>query len=298
MQAATATPAAIPAPRVRGRPGPAWLRRVLRSRLALPALVVLCGVVVCAVAAPVVAPHDPYFQDYASVLEPPSPAHLMGTDDIGRDVLSRVIYGARVSVSVGLVAVALAMLIGVPLGLVAAYGGGWLDDVIMRIMDAIASFPALVLALGITAALRPGLLNVMVAIGVVYTPMFARLARGEALSLREREYISAARVVGAGTVRVIRLHIWPNATAPIIVLASLRVASAIITEAGLSFLGAGVPPPTPSWGAMLRASYQYTETAPWLAIFPGIAIFLTVLATNIVGDALRSALDPRMQGRD
>ena len=298
MQAATATPAAIPAPRVRGRPGPAWLRRVLRSRLALPALVVLCGVVVCAVAAPVVAPHDPYFQDYASVLEPPSPAHLMGTDDIGRDVLSRVIYGARVSVSVGLVAVALAMLLGVPLGLVAAYGRGWLDDVIMRIMDAIASFPALVLALGITAALRPGLLNVMVAIGVVYTPMFARLARGEALSLREREYIAAARVVGAGALRVIRLHIWPNATAPIIVLASLRVASAIITEAGLSFLGAGVPPPTPSWGAMLRASYQYTETAPWLAIFPGVAIFLTVLATNIVGDALRSALDPRMQGRE
>ena len=298
MQAATATPAAIPAPRVRGRPGPAWLRRVLRSRLALPALLVLCGVVVCAVAAPVVAPHDPYFQDYASVLEPPSPAHLMGTDDIGRDVLSRVIYGARVSVSVGLVAVALAMLLGVPLGLVAAYGRGWLDDVIMRIMDAIASFPALVLALGITAALRPGLLNVMVAIGVVYTPMFARLARGEALSLREREYIAAARVVGAGALRVIRLHIWPNATAPIIVLASLRVASAIITEAGLSFLGAGVPPPVPSWGAMLRASYQYTETAPWLAIFPGVAIFLTVLATNIVGDALRSALDPRMQVRE
>ena len=298
MQAATATPAAIPAPRVRGRPGPAWLGRVLRSRLALPALVVLCGVVVCAVAAPVAAPHDPYFQDYASVLEPPSAAHLMGTDDIGRDVLSRVIYGARVSVSVGLVAVALALLIGVPLGLVAAYGRGWLDDVIMRIMDAIASFPALVLALGITAALRPGLLNVMVAIGVVYTPMFARLARGEALSLREREYITAARVVGAGALRVIRLHIWPNATAPIIVLASLRVASAIITEAGLSFLGAGVPPPTPSWGAMLRASYQYTETAPWLAIFPGVAIFLTVLATNIVGDALRSALDPRMRGRD
>ena len=194
MQAATATPAAIPAPRVRGRAGPEWLRRVLRSRLALPALVVLFGVVVCAVAATLVAPYDPYFQDYASVLEPPSPAHLMGTDDIGRDVLSRVIYGARVSVSVGLVAVALAMLIGAPLGLVAAYGRGWLDDVIMRSMDAIASFPALVLALGITAALRPGLLNVMVAIGVVYTPMFARLARSEALSLREREYISAARV--------------------------------------------------------------------------------------------------------
>ena len=298
MQAATATRPAVPPASIRASRKPEWLRRILRSRLALPAMVVLFGVVVCGVAATVVAPYDPYFQDYASVLEPPSRAHLMGTDDIGRDVLSRIIFGARVSVSVGLVAVALAMLIGVPLGLVAAYGRGWLDDIIMRVMDAIASFPALVLALGITAALRPGLLNVMVAIGVVYTPMFGRLARSEALSLREREFISAARVVGAGPMRVIRLHIWPNATAPIIVLASLRVASAIITEAGLSFLGAGVPPPTPSWGAMLRASYQYTETAPWLAIFPGVAIFLTVLATNIVGDALRSALDPRMRGRD
>src|SRR5919202_2361374 len=229
MQAATATRAAAPPASLRGRAQPEWLRRVLRSRLALPAIVVLCGVVVCAVAATVISPYDPYFQDYASVLEPPSPAHLMGTDDIGRDVLSRVIYGARVSVSVGLVAVALAMLLGVPLGLVAAYGRGWLDDVIMRIMDAIASFPALVLALGITAALRPGLLNVMVAIGVVYTPMFARLARGEALSLREREFISAARVVGAGPLRVIRRHIWPNAPPTIIVLASVRAASAIVT---------------------------------------------------------------------
>ena len=298
MQAATATRLAVPETVVRRRRGPEWARRVLRSRLAAPAIIVLLAVVLCAVAANVVAPYDPFFQDYASVLEPPSPAHLMGTDDIGRDVLSRVIYGSRISVSVGLVAVALAILIGVPLGLLAAYTRGWPDDVLMRVMDAISSFPALVLALGITAALKPGLLNVMVAIGVVYTPMFARLARGEALSLREREFISAARVVGAGPLRIIRLQIWPNATAPIIVLASLRVASAIVTEAGLSFLGAGVPPPAPSWGAMLRASYQYTETAPWLAIFPGAAIFLTVLATNILGDALRSALDPRMRGRE
>src|SRR5919202_170434 len=237
MQAATATRLAVPETVVRRRRGPEWARRVLRSRLAVPAIIVLLAVVLCAIGGNVVAPYDPFFQDYASVLEPPSRAHLMGTDDIGRDVLSRVIHGSRISVSVGLVAVALAMLIGVPLGLLAAYTRGWLDDVLMR-------------------------------------------------------------VVGAGPLRIIRLHIWPNATAPIIVLASLRVASAIITEAGLSFLGAGVPPPTPSWGSMLRASYQYTETAPWLAIFPGIAIFLTVLATNIVGDALRSALDPRMQGRD
>jgi peptide/nickel transport system permease protein len=161
----------------------------------------------------------------------------------------------------------------------------------------VSGFPDLVLALGITAALRPGLVNVMVAIGIIYTPQFARLARGQALSVREQDFVSAARVVGAGPTRLIARHIWPNVTAPIIVQASLRVAAAIVTEASLSFLGTGVPPPTPTWGSMLRASYQYTETAPWLAICPGLAIFLTVLASNIFGDAVRSALDPRMRGR-
>ncbi len=298
MQANPALEVTLPGRARPARRGPEWLRRVLRARLAWPSILVLLLVVVCALLANVLAPYDPYYQDYASVLDGPSRAHPMGTDDIGRDVLSRIIHGSRVSASVGLVAVALAVLAGVPLGLIAANRGGWLDDAIMRVMDAISSFPALVLALGITAALKPGLLNVMVAIGVVYTPLFARLARGEALSVREREFISAARALGASPTRIIAHHIWPNVTAPIIVLASLRVASAIVTEAGLSFLGAGVPPPTPSWGSMLRASYQYTETNPWLAIFPGAAIFLTVLATNIFGDALRSALDPRMRGRE
>lgn len=274
-----------------------WFRRALRSRLALPSVLVLLGVLVCAVFANLLAPFDPFVQDYSHVLEGPSPAHLLGTDDIGRDVLSRIIYGSRVSVSVGLVAVGLAIVLGVPLGLAAAYRGGWVDDLAMRVMDAIASFPALVLALGITVALRPGLLNVMVAIGVVYTPLFARLVRGEALSVRERDFITAARAVGVQPFRLVAAHIWPNVTAPIIVLASLRVASAIVTEAGLSFLGAGVSLGTPSWGSMLRASYQYSETAPWLAIFPGAAIFITVLATNLFGDALRSALDPRVRGR-
>jgi peptide/nickel transport system permease protein len=270
---------------------------LLRQRLAVPAALVLVVVVLCALTAGVIAPNDPERQDYLHVLEPPSPAHLMGTDDLGRDVLSRIIYGSRVSVSVGLVAVGLSIAIGVPLGLAAAYRRGWLDDVIMRVMDAVSAFPELVLALSIAAALRPGLLNVMVAIGIIYTPQFARLARGQALSVREQEFVSAARLIGAGPTRLIARHIWPNVTAPIIVQASLRVASAIITEAALSFLGAGVPPPTPTWGSMLRASYQYTETAPWLAIGPGATIFLTVLAANVFGDALRAALDPRMRGR-
>lgn len=294
-----ATPASILAPAAGSlrRPSPNWLRRSLRSRMAVPSSLVLIAVVGCALFANVISPYDPLYQDYNAVMEAPSPAHLLGTDDIGRDILSRIIFGARVSVSAGLVAVGIAILVGVPLGLIAAYRRGWVDDAIMRVMDAMSAFPALVLALGITAALGPGLLNVMLAIGIVYMPQFARLARGQALAVREQEFVSAARVLGAGPLRLIFLHIWPNVTAPIIVQASLRVASAIITEASLSFLGAGVPPPTPSWGSMLKSGYEYTNTAPWLAVFPGFAIFLTVLSINLLGDAIRTGLDPRMRGR-
>ena len=266
--------------------------RLLRTRLAIPSLAVLVLVVFCAIFAGAVAPHDPDRQDYKHVLEKPSRTYLLGTDDLGRDILSRIIFGSRVSVSVGI-----ALAVGVPLGLMAAFIGGVIDDAIMRVIDAMSAFPALVLALGISAALKPGLLTVMIAIGVVYIPQFARLVRAQALSVREQEFVNSARVLGARPLRLIALHIWPNVTAPIIVQASLRVATAIVTEAGLSFLGVGVPPPAATWGAMLRSSYQYTETAPWLAIFPGAAIFVTVLATNLVGDALRTALDPRMRGR-
>lgn len=254
-------------------------------------LVVIGG----ALLANALAPFDPERQDYAHVLEPPNGSHVLGTDDLGRDILSRIMFGARTSISVGLVSVGVSVVLGVPLGLVAAYRGGWLDDALMRLMDAMTAFPELILALGITAALRPGLLNVMVAIGVIGIPQFARLARGQALSVRQQDFVNAARAIGAGATRVLARHIWPNSTAPIIVQASLRIAAAIVTEATLSFLGAGVPPPTPSWGSMLQSSYQYTETAPWLAVFPGAAIFLTVLATNLVGDALRTTLDPRMR---
>ncbi len=297
MEARAIPGVAIPAVATHARTHRSWVGRLLQSRLALPAAIVLLAMIGCALFANVLAPYDPLYQDYDSVLTPPSRAHVMGTDDLGRDVVSRIIYSARVSMSVGLVAVGIALVIGVPIGLLAAYNGGWLDDTLMRVMDAISSFPALLLALGITVALRPGLINVMIAISVVYIPAFARLSRGEALSTREREFVTAARVLGARPARLIAWHIWPNVTAPIIVLASLRVASAIVTEASLSFLGAGVPPPTPSWGLMLKASYQYTETSPWLALFPGLAIFITVFATNIFGDALRSALDPRLRTR-
>jgi len=270
---------------------------LLGQRLAVPAVIVLLVVVLSGLLANVVAPADPERQDYVHVLEPPGVAHLMGTDDLGRDVLSRIIYGSRTSVSVGLVAVGIALLVGVPIGLIAAYRRGWQDDAIMRVMDAVSAFPGLVLALGITAALRPGLANVMIALGVIYVPQFARLVRSQSLSVREQDFVSAARLLGAGPTRLIARHILPNVTAPIIVQASLLVAAAIVTEASLSFLGAGIPPPTPTWGSMLQASYQYTETAPWLAIFPGVAIFLTVLATNVFGDALRATLDPRLRGR-
>jgi peptide/nickel transport system permease protein len=273
-----------------------WIQRLLSVRLAKVSLGALVLVVFAAIFANVISPADPLYQDYRAPLESPSLSHPFGTDNLGRDILSRVIHGARISVSVGLLAVGLAAIIGVPLGLIAAYAGGFVDDLIMRVMDALMAFPALVLALGITAALGPSLTNVMIAIGLVYMPAFARLVRAEGLSVREREFVIAARTIGARPSRLIARHIWPNVAAPIIVLASLRVATAIITEAGLSFLGAGVPPPTPSWGSMLRTSYQYTETAPWMAIFPGLAIFFTVLATNLFGDALRTALDPRLRG--
>jgi peptide/nickel transport system permease protein len=291
--APTASPLSAPVRRA----DPNWLQRALRSRMALPALVILGCVVGAALFANLISPYDPFYQDYDHVIESPSFSHPLGTDDIGRDILSRIIYGSRVSVCVGIVAVAIALLMGIPLGLMAAFFGGWIDDVIMRVIDAMSAFPALLLALAITAALKPGLMNVIVAIGVVYTPQFARLVRGQALAVRELEFVNAARVLGAGSTRLMLRHIWPNTTAPIIVHGSLRVAAAIVTEASLSFLGAGVPLPTPSWGSMLKAAYQYTETAPWMAIFPGAAIFVTVLATNIFGDALRAALDPRMRGR-
>jgi len=272
-------------------------RRLLRTRLAGFGLVVLGLVIFLAIFAGVLAPYNPDSQSLADVLQAPSGAHLFGTDDLGRDILSRVIYGSRVSLEVGLISVSVALVGGCLIGLVAGYWGGMVDEVLMRAMDALAAFPALVLALAITSALGMGIGNAMIAIGIVYIPAFARLVRGQALSVRERDYVTAARSLGAGHFRIMLRHIWPNVTAPIIVQASLAVGFAIITEAALSFLGVGVRPPTASWGSMLNEGYQYLENAPWMSVAPGAAIFVTVLGLNLLGDGLRMVLDPRLSRR-
>lgn len=272
-----------------------FLRRLLRVRLAWFGLLVLVAMLFLAATADFLTPYDPDEQDYLSVLQPPSADHPFGTDEIGRDVYSRVAFGARVSLEVGLIAVGIGLVAGALIGLISGYTGGLVDELLMRVMDGIWAFPALILALAMTAALGQGIVNTMIAIGVVYTPAFARLTRGQALSVRERDFIAAARVAGARGWRIMLRHVWPNITAPVIVQASLLVATAMITEASLSFLGLGVRPPTASWGSMLREGYQYLATAPWLSLYPGLAIFVAVLGLNLLGDGLRHALDPRLR---
>jgi len=281
----------------RGTRNAVFLRRLLETRLVGTGLAITLVVLIFAVAAPFLAPYDPNEQDYLAITEAPSAAHLLGTDDIGRDVLSRIIFGSRVSLEVGLIAVGIAVGAGVTVGLFAGYVGGLADDVIMRVVDAVQAFPNLILALAITAALGPSIANAMLAIGFVAAPGMARLARGQTLSIRERDFVAAARVCGASPMSIMRLHIWPNVTAPIVVQATLLLGTAIVTEAALSFLGVGVRPPTASWGAMIRTGSQYLEVAPWIGMASGTAIFLTVLAFNFVGDGLRRALDPRLAGR-
>lgn len=274
-----------------------FLRQLVGTRLVPTGLVILVIVILCAIFANVISPYPPNEQDYTALTERPSRQHLLGTDDIGRDVLSRVIYGSRVSLQVGIVAVGIALTFGVSFGLIAGYAGGKTGTLILRVMDAIQAFPSLILALAITAALGPSIRNAMIAIGVTAMPLIARLTRGQTLSVREREFVLAAKVLGASPLRIVLRHVFPNVTGPIIVQGTLLIASAIVTEASLSFLGVGVRPPTASWGAMLRSGAQFLEQAPWLAFAPGVAIFLTVLAFNFVGDGLRRALDPRLARR-
>jgi len=257
---------------------------------------VVAGVVVMAVFAPALAPYDPLKQDLVGQLGPPSAAHLLGTDNVGRDVLARVIWGARVSLIAGLVSVAIGTIVGCVLGLCAGYWGGSFDDLVMRLMDAVLSFPALVLALALGAVLGAGLGGVLIALGVVYTPAFARLMRGQVLTIRTREYVHAARVLGAADWWILLRHVLPNAATPIVVQVSLSVGFAILAEASLSFLGLGVQPPEPSWGSMINAGRGYLQQAPWIVFGPGAALFVTVLGLNFVGDALRDALDPRLRG--
>ena len=270
------------------------VRNALSARGGLAGGTVLLVAVLAAAFAPAVSPYDPLKQDLARLLAPPSPAHPLGTDNIGRDVLTRLIWGTRVSLIAGFVSVAMAVAAGSMLGLIAGYRGGRIDGVIMRLMDAVLSFPALVLALALGAVLGAGLSGVLIALGVVYTPTFARLTRGQVLTIRTREYVMAARLLGAPDWRILRRHVLPNAATPIVVQASLSVAFAILAEASLSFLGLGVQPPEPSWGSMINAGRGYLQQAPWIVFGPGTALFVTVLGLNFVGDAVRDALDPRL----
>jgi peptide/nickel transport system permease protein len=260
-------------------------------------LAVVIAAVGLAVAGPSLVPGSPTRQDHGAVLAPPGRGHLLGTDELGRDLLTRLVYGVRPSLAAGAISVGLAVLLGVPLGLLAGHFGGWLDEVLMRAADALWSFPGLVLAIAVAAILGPGLANAMVAIGIVYAPVFARLVRGQTLAVREQEYVEAARSVGASDPRIMARYVWPNVSPPVLVQSSLMLGQAILFEAALSFLGLGVQPPSPAWGSMLRTAYQYIEVDPWYALFPGAAIFLTVLAFNLLGDGLREALDPRLRGQ-
>jgi peptide/nickel transport system permease protein len=273
-------------------------RRLVRVRLAPLALLILGAFVLIAVTANQIQRYDPITdQSYSEANEGPSLAHWLGTDYLGRDMWSRLVHGSRISLFVGLISVGVGLTFGVTIGVTAGFMGGKVDSVLMRITEAIWTFPALMLALAITSVLGRGLVPSMIAIGIVGIPFFARLARASTLTARELDFVLAARALGASTPRMLGRHILPNIAAPLIVQASLGLGAAIITEASLSFLGVGVQAPTPSWGLELRTGYQYMELNPAVAIFPGLAIFLTVLAFNFLGDALRTALDPRLARR-
>jgi peptide/nickel transport system permease protein len=273
----------------------ALLAAIFDSPVTILAVVIVGVVVFLAVFGEALAPYGANQIDVVNQLQPPSLDHLFGTDDLGRDVFSRVIIAARVSVEVSLVSVTLALLMGVTIGLVSGYFGSWADTLGMRSMEVIFAFPVVLLALAIVAMLGPGLVPAMLAIAVVYTPYFARITRASVLTVREETYIRAARSIGAGNARILRLHVLPNVMAPIIVQTSLSLAFAILTEAALSFLGLGVQPPQPSWGRMLYDGRGFMAEAWWMAVFPGLAIFITVLALNLLGDAMRDALDPRQR---
>ena len=268
---------------------------LLADKAALVAVVLLGLFVILALIAPWVAPYDPSAMDLEHLKEPPSSAHLLGTDGTGRDILSRMLYGARISLAVGILASALSLAIGICFGLIAGYFGGKVDALLSQVFDIFLAFPSLILAIGISAVMAPGLISAMIAITLVGWSGFARLVRGITLSLKEQTYVEASRAIGAGPVRILSRHILPNALPLIIVAGSLRIGGFILLEAALSFLGLGVQPPTPSWGSMISLSRSYIDSAPWMVIFPGLAISITVISFNILGDFLRDKLDPRMQ---
>ena len=269
------------------------LRRLLRRRGAMAGLAVVVFFIAVALLAPLVAPHDPLQTSWSAVRKAPSAMHVFGTDEIGRDVAARVIYGARASLLAGLVSVCISLSLGVPIGLLAGYVGGWVDSLISRITDAMLACPFLILAIALAAFLGPSLTNAMIAIGISATPIFIRLTRAQVLAVKVEDYVEAARAVGNSHLRIALRHVLPNIVAPLIVQATLAIAAAVIAEASLSFLGLGQQPPAPSWGSMLNTAKNYIDNAPWMAVWPGLSIFLLVLSFNLLGDGLRDALDPR-----
>jgi peptide/nickel transport system permease protein len=291
----TATePAEIAAPTTHGpTPRTHVLRRLVRRPAALIGLVVVATFIVAAIAAPLIAPYDPIATSFSAVRKAPSAAHWFGTDEIGRDVLSRVIYGARASLLAGVVSVLISLSIGIPAGLLAGYAGGVTDLLISRITDALLACPFLILAIALAAFLGPSLSNAMIAIGISATPVFIRLTRGTTLAIKAEDFVLAARAIGNSPLRIALRHVLPNIVPPLLVQATLAIAAAVIAEASLSFLGLGQQPPQPSWGSMLNTAKNYIDNAPWMAIWPGLSIFLLVLSFNIVGDGLRDVLDPR-----
>ena len=294
MSATVTTPALAPdlAPRRKNR---AWAK-LKQNRAALVGLIVVLFFITVALLAPVLPVPDPIATDWLKVRKPPSAENWLGTDDLGRDILSRMVWGARASLQAGVISVMVAVCVGVPLGVLAGYFGGWVDQIIARMTDALLAMPFLILAIALATFLGPSLRNAMIAIGLSSVPVFIRLTRGQVLSVKTEDYVEGARAIGLGHVSIMRRYILPNVFPPILVQATLTIATAIIAEASLSFLGLGQQAPAPSWGSMLATARSYVEQAPFMAVSPGLAIFLVVMGFNLLGDGLRDALDPRDHG--
>ena len=275
-----------------------FFRKLKKNRLALFGLIIVIILIFAAIFAPLMSPYDPLEQDFAKSFKAPNMHNLLGTDMFGRDNLSRIIYGARASLAVGIIAVGMSVLIGVTLGAIAGYYGGWIDGLLMRVTDVVYAFPFLLFTIAILAFLGPGFTNVFIAIGLISWASYARLIRGQVLSIKQTEYIEAAKAIGVKSPVIILKHVLPNCMAPIIVNATMGVGNAILIEAALSFLGIGVQPPAPSWGLMLSDSRNYIFSAPWLIYWPGAAIAIVVLGFNLFGDGLRDALDPRLNSKE
>ncbi len=273
------------------------LKRLTKHRLAVVGMLIILGFLVVAAFAPHLSPRDPRRFSLANKLQPPSATFLLGADELGRDLLSRILHGTRVSLMMAVVSVGIGLLLGAPIGALSGFYGGPPDILTQRVVDVMLAFPGILLAIIVVAVLGPGLWNAMLAVGISFVPIYVRVVRGSVLEIREREFIEAARAVGAGNLTIVRRHILPNCIAPLIVLSTLQMASAILWAAGLGFLGLGAQPPTPEWGTMLGRSQAYIRVAPHVATFPGVAIILAVLGFNLLGDGLRDALDPRLRGR-